>query len=285
MARAVELTYRYLGVDATYIAELTDAGQVNVVSAGDAAAFSVLPGEDPAPDTPFRLTHLAAELPCVIRDAAADGRAGDLPPGHPIPLGAFIGVPLRLSDGERFGALCGLSRTPRPALDDRDVRFMSMLGELIVEDLHEHRRQQKLRAALLGLIEAEDLKVAYQPIIDLQSEDCLGIEALARFPEPFAKPDWTLAAAQGFGLSMELERLVVSQAWKVLPLLGPGQFLALNLAPDALLELAAGASLRDDLPLDQVVVEVTEHSVVDCYETLHRELKPATRARTADRRR
>jgi EAL domain-containing protein (putative c-di-GMP-specific phosphodiesterase class I) len=73
---------------------------------------------------------------------------------------------------------------------------------------------------------------------------------------------------------MELERLVVSHAWKVLPLLGPGQFLALNLAPDALLELAARASLRDDLPLDQLVVEITEHSVVDCYETLHRELNP-----------
>jgi EAL domain-containing protein (putative c-di-GMP-specific phosphodiesterase class I) len=272
MARAVALAHRYLGVDATYIAELTNAGQVNVAAAGDGAAFNVVPGDDPAADAPDRLTGIAAELPCVIRDAAADERVED--PDPATPLGAFIGVPLRLSDGRPFGALCGLSRTPRPALDDRDVRFMSMLGELIVEDLDEHRGQQQLRAALRGLIEAENVKVAYQPIIDLQTDHCLGIEALARFPEPFAKPDRTLAAAQRFGLSTELERLVVSQAWKILSLLGPGQFLSLNVAPDALLDLARRANLRDDLPLDQLVVEVTEHSEVDCYATLHRELRP-----------
>jgi EAL domain-containing protein (putative c-di-GMP-specific phosphodiesterase class I) len=100
------------------------------------------------------------------------------------------------------------------------------------------------------------------------------VEALARFPDPFTRPDRTLAAAQTFGLGLELERLVVSQAWKILPLLGPRQCLALNLAPDALLELARRANLRDDVPLSQIVVEVTEHAAVKSYGALHRELAP-----------
>jgi EAL domain-containing protein (putative c-di-GMP-specific phosphodiesterase class I) len=60
----------------------------------------------------------------------------------------------------------------------------------------------------------------------------------------------------------------------MLPRLRPGQFLALNLSPEALVELAHRANLREDLPLGQLVIEVTEHSVVDSYAALHRELGP-----------
>jgi EAL domain-containing protein (putative c-di-GMP-specific phosphodiesterase class I) len=151
---------------------------------------------------------------------------------------------------------------------------MSMLGELIIDDLDEQRRQEQFRSDIVELIETENLEVAYQPIIDLRSDRCIGIEALARFPEPFSRPDHTLASAEQVGLSLELERLVVIQAWKMLPLLGPGQFLALNLSPDALVELARRANLRDDLPLGQLVIEVTEHSVVESYAALHKELTP-----------
>jgi hypothetical protein len=46
---------------------------------------------------------------------------------------------------------------------------------------------------------------------------CLGVEALARFPEPWARPDRTLAATATVGLGLALEELVVRQAWDVLP--------------------------------------------------------------------
>jgi EAL domain-containing protein (putative c-di-GMP-specific phosphodiesterase class I) len=270
--RVVELSQRHLGVDAVFITELAGGGEICRAAAGDAASFDIVVNHRTARQTTYSRRLLAGEIPSVVPDAGADRRVAEL--AADTPIGCFIGVPLHLSDGTLYGALCGLSHSPAPGLDERDVRFMSTLGELVVEDLDERRRQEQLRSDLLGLIEGQEVEVAYQPIIDLRSHECLGLEALARFPEPYTRPDRTLAAAQSFGLRVELERLAVSEAWRIIPLLGRRQFLALNLAPDALVELARRANVRDDVPLSQVVVEVTEHSVVDCYEVLHRELEP-----------
>ena len=86
--------------------------------------------------------------------------------------------------------------------------------------------------------------------------------------------DQAIATAETFGLDIELERLAVSKAWQAIPLLGPQQYLALNLGPRALVELASRANTTPDLPLSQLVIEVTEHSAVDSYAALHRELNP-----------
>jgi EAL domain-containing protein (putative c-di-GMP-specific phosphodiesterase class I) len=245
LSHVVELTRRHLDLDVAFIVELAEESrQVYRAVAGDAAAFGIVVGED----------------------ALATARAARVE--------TCVEVPMLLSDGGRYGTLCGLSRAARPDLGTRDTDFMSMLGEVIIEELDALREQQQLYTAILRLIETEDLKVAYQPIIDLRSGQCLGVEALARFPKPFTRPDVTLAAATRLGLGLELERLVIREAWKTLPKLGPGQYLALNVSPHVLVELARRANLRDDLPLSQLVVEVTEHSVVDCYAPLLDELAP-----------
>jgi EAL domain-containing protein (putative c-di-GMP-specific phosphodiesterase class I) len=272
--RVVELIHRRLGVDVVYIAELTGARQVYRAVAGDAASFDVVLDDGPGAEATVCSRLLAGEIPGLIRDVAADGRVADLSVTGRARPGSFIGVPLWLSDGSLYGALCGLGRAPAPDLDEHDLRFMSMLGELLAVDLDERRGEERLRSDILGLIEREDLQVAYQPIMDLHDGQCLGIEALARFPEPFARPDETLAAAQRLGLSLELERLVARQAWNMLPRLAPAQFLALNVSPGALVELARRANQSEELSLAQLVVEVTEHAIVECYEDLHRELTP-----------
>lgn len=272
--RAVELAHRHLRLDVAYIVELTDAGAVYRAVAGDSSAFHIALDCDAPVHTAFCRQLIAGRIPNVVSNASADGRTAELPLAHHARVEAFVGVPLRLSDGTPFGALCGLAHTPRPDLNERDARFMSLLGEAIVEDLDEHHERQRLRSDILRLIDSEDVRLAYQPIIDLQSDRCMGIEALARFPAPYSQPDWTLGASRRIGLSLELERLVIREAWKILPRLADGQFLALNVAPDALVELARRANLRDDLPLSQLVVEVTEHSVVDCYGPLLQELTP-----------
>jgi EAL domain-containing protein (putative c-di-GMP-specific phosphodiesterase class I) len=275
--RVVELTLRHLGVDAVYIAELTGARAVYRGVAGDAASFQVVIEDDPSAESTYCGRLVAGGIPGLIRDAACDERVADLPLTRDAPVGSFIGVPLWLSDGSLYGALCGVNHTPAPNLDEQDLRFMAVLGELITADLDDLRRQERLRSDLLGLIERDDLRVAYQPIFDLHREDCLGIEALARFPEPFGGPEETLVAAGRLGLRLELERLVARQAWNMLPLLGRGQFLALNVSPGALVELAHRANLAEDLDVSQLVVEVTEHAIVECYEDLHRQLTPLRR--------
>jgi EAL domain-containing protein (putative c-di-GMP-specific phosphodiesterase class I) len=274
LERVVALAHRHLGLDVVYVAELTSAGVVYRAAAGDVSSFEIAVDGGAAGHATYCRRLVAGAIPNVLRDAAADERVTDIPVTRDARIGSFIGVPLRLSDATLYGALCGLSHAPDHTLDERDVRFMSMLGELVVHDLDEQRDEEQLYADIMHLVEDESLDVAYQPIIDLRGDRCVGIEALARFPEPFAAPDLTLASAKSVGLSFELERQAIVQAWKMIPLLGPGRFLALNVSPDALVELARRANLRDDLPLDRIVVEITEHSMVDSYKALHDELAP-----------
>jgi EAL domain-containing protein (putative c-di-GMP-specific phosphodiesterase class I) len=274
LLRAAELTHANLRLDAAYVVELTDDGPVYRAAAGDTGAFHVALDCDSPAHAALCGALLAGRLPSVVADAAADPRLEELRFAHRVPVGAFIAVPLRYSDGAPFGVLFGLTHLARPDLEDRDTRLLSMLGEAIVDDLDEHRTRERTRTDIQRLIEKEDLRTAYQPIIDVRSDRCVGIEALARFPAPFSKPELAFAAGHDVGLGLELERLVIREAWKMLPRLGPEQYLAINVAPHALVELARRANLRHDLPLEKLVVEVTEHSVVDCYRPLLKELAP-----------
>jgi EAL domain-containing protein (putative c-di-GMP-specific phosphodiesterase class I) len=271
--RAVALAHRHLGLDVAYVAELTGGRQVYRAVAGDAASFKINLDDGPPVEATYCHRMVVGEIPNVIRDTA-EASVAQLPITREARIGSYIGVPLRLSDGTLYGTFCCLSHLADPTLDGREVRFMSMLGELIVDDLDDDRRREQLRADIEQLIESKTVDVAYQPIIDLRNGGCLGIEALARFREPFVGAAQTLAASAEVGLSFELERLVVRQAWEMIDDLGPGQFLALNLTPGALLELARRANLRNDLPLPQLVVEVTEHAAIDSYPMLGAELAP-----------
>jgi EAL domain-containing protein (putative c-di-GMP-specific phosphodiesterase class I) len=272
--RLVELAHRHLGLDVVYVAELTDGNRVCQAVAGDGASFGFAVGDGAPSEGTYSQLLVAGEIPNVIPDTSTDRLASRLRATREMGVGAFIGVPLRLSDGTPYGTLCGMDHKADQTLSKRDVRFMTMLAELIIYDLDERRRQERLRIDLTNLIDAARIKIAFQPIIDLHSGACLGVEALSRFPEPFGPADVTFADAEAVGLGLELERLAVSEAWKVLPRLGSDQFLAFNVSPGALVELARRAQQRNDLPLASLVVEITEQSVVQSYTTLRDALAP-----------
>lgn len=271
--RVLELAQRHLGLDVVYVTELVGSHHVYRAVAGDCASFHIALDEGRS-DTTYCERLLSGTIPNVIPDTGADHRVGRLRITTAARIGAFVGVPLRLPDGTPTGCFCGLRHLPDPTLSERDVRFMSMLAELIIADLAEQQRKEQLRAALLDLIEAEGLEIACQPIVELRSGRCIGLEALSRFPDPFGSPQLTFAAANEVDLGLELERLAVCRAWRVLDSLRPDQFLAVNLSPLVLLELARRAERRYDLPLSSLVVEITEHAVVDFYSELRHALEP-----------
>jgi EAL domain-containing protein (putative c-di-GMP-specific phosphodiesterase class I) len=278
LERIVVMAHRHLDVDAVYIVQMTGRGPVYRAAAGDTASFGIAVDMDHPPEATYCERLAAGEIPALILDADADGRVPDLPQAPGGRTGSFIGAPLRHADGLLYGALCGLSLTPASHLDARDVRLLSMMADSLVGDLDKGRASEQLRSGVERLVEAEDVAIAFQPIVDLQDNRCLGVEALARFPDPFSRPDRTIATAERFGLSLELERLAVRKAWEVIPLLGEQQFVAVNVAPHGLVELARRANQKDDLPLSPVVVEVTEHAAVESYTSLHRQLDPLRKA-------
>jgi EAL domain-containing protein (putative c-di-GMP-specific phosphodiesterase class I) len=271
--RVSALVQRHLELDLVYVTEVRDGVLVLRAWAGDAApAAAAVGAELPAQGTYSRLL-LDGTLPGVIPDTGSQRGGADVPTVRG-GVGAFLGVPLRLSDGSLYGTLCGIKHRPDHSLGARDERFMRMLAELVVGDLDEQRRVETLSGGLSDLIEGERVDIACQPIVHLPSGRCIGVEALSRFPAPFSRPDLTFAAAGEVGLGLELERLAVRKAWELLPVLGGGQFLSINLSPGALVELAGRAIGRADLPLPSLVVEVTEHAVVARYDELRKVLTP-----------
>lgn len=281
MDRIVQLAYRHLGLDLVSVTEVTDGYMHIRAMAGNARSFGISADEltvslesTLASQPTFTELLLARAIPNVIPDTADDPLVADLRVSTVGCIKAFIGVPLHRSDGSPYGALCGLSHQPDRSLDERDVRFLSMLAELLVPELDETRRKQQLHVELSRIIDAQDVAVAYQPIMDTRRRRSLGVEALARCRPPFEQPSDAFAAAYEVGLGFELERLMARRVWPVLQRMTGDQFLTLNLTPDAIVRLARRAAVHDDLTLDRLVVEMTEHTQVPDYDALRTELQP-----------
>src|SRR5207302_5677598 len=100
----------------------------------------------------------------------------------------------------------GLAQGPRPDFFERDVRLLSMSADLLLRYLDDQRDLDALRAGISMLISQRHLDIAAQPIFDLRGGNCIGVEALARFPEGWGPPDVTFRAADDAGLGVELER-------------------------------------------------------------------------------
>ncbi|HET6793735.1 MAG TPA: EAL domain-containing protein [Acidimicrobiales bacterium] len=126
---------------------------------------------------------------------------------------------------------------------------------------HKHRVQAVVNAG-------ERLRVVYQPLVGLGDGECVGYEALARFDGSEPPTEW-FQEAHELGLGVELEILAVRRAMEGF---GADGLLCVNVGPetltcDALLELVEHCPFAN-----RVVLELTEHAVVDDYEGMRRAL-------------
>jgi EAL domain-containing protein (putative c-di-GMP-specific phosphodiesterase class I)/ActR/RegA family two-component response regulator len=129
--------------------------------------------------------------------------------------------------------------------------------------------------ALSDAIAAGEIDVHYQPKLDMQTGILRGVEALARWKHPelgFVPPDRFIAVAEREGLIQGLTMSVMARALAQAALWnshGLKMSMAINLSPSLLVsptlvqeivDLVAGHGLQTD----QVILEITESSVVDC---------------------
>ena len=121
------------------------------------------------------------------------------------------------------------------------------------------------------LADPDDLTLVFQPIVDLAAARVVGYEALSRFPGT-ASPEVWFAAAHDAGLGPELEALALHKALAARADLPPDTFLTVNVSPHLLGTAPVRAALDsvDDLRL--VVLELTEHAVVEDIPSLTRQL-------------
>jgi EAL domain-containing protein (putative c-di-GMP-specific phosphodiesterase class I)/AmiR/NasT family two-component response regulator len=133
---------------------------------------------------------------------------------------------------------------------------------------------ERLRASRIERVIAEqDFRILFQPVVDLHSRKIAGVEALARFlPEPYRTPDLWFDDAWKLGLGLDLELAAILMALDSARAL-PDVILALNVSPTAVRsrQLREALLQYDDRLL---VVELTEHAVVEDYDALNDALQP-----------
>ena len=124
-----------------------------------------------------------------------------------------------------------------------------------------------------GLIDDPSrIQLVAQPIVDLQRGIVTGYEVLSRFQlEPRTSPDRVFAEANRQGLGPELEATVVARALELALHKPPNCFLTFNVDPGHLSTPELGRVLADR-ELSGVVVELTEHRVIEDLAPLVRQL-------------
>jgi EAL domain-containing protein (putative c-di-GMP-specific phosphodiesterase class I) len=217
------------------------------------------------------------DLPHLVRDILDDERTADLPITRDAGVGAYLGVPIRLWDGTLYGTLCCLSRTAEPTLNERDVRFMRVLAEIVADQLDREQlesEKHKLEwSRIRSVLDENVIDVEFQPVFDLNDCKIVSLEALARFwREPMRSPSAWFAEANEVGLGAELELAAVSSALKRLDEFPPDVTLALNVSPVTAIDPRFCALLLD--VADRLVIEITEHAQVNDYDTLQFALAP-----------
>ena len=113
---------------------------------------------------------------------------------------------------------------------------------------------------------AQAPKVVFQPIAHLPQLRVVGYEALSRFSaRPRVGPDQWFAAAARIGREADLSALVLEKALSTRATLPRRTFLSVNVSPEVLLSDRVQRLLERG-PLDRMVFELTEHSIVTDYE-------------------
>jgi EAL domain-containing protein (putative c-di-GMP-specific phosphodiesterase class I) len=222
---------------------------------------------------------LDGKLPPVIPDVSAFPDVAGLPAVRIMRVRSYVMAPVQLSDGTLYGTLCAFGFTADANLDERNralVELLASAAAVIIEpEIREQRRRAEISSRLSTVIEAEGPVLLLQPIVDLATGRRIGAEALSRFPADWERPpDVCFAEAHSVGLGHRLELLALQRAADHLPRVGG--YVAMNVSPATLVTREC-RELLDGLPLDRILLELSEHEPVEDYGALTTTLAPFRR--------
>ncbi|HVC70663.1 MAG TPA: EAL domain-containing protein [Acidimicrobiales bacterium] len=147
---------------------------------------------------------------------------------------------------------------------------------------HGDRNRLRLESDLVHAIERHQLRVLYQPVVELHTDGVVGFEALARWEHPefgTISPLDFIPIAEETGLIVPIGRWVLGQAcaqarrWQVahrrpLPLTMAVNVSALQLQEPSFVEEVQAAILRHLLPPETLTLEITESVLLDKSTTI-----------------
>jgi EAL domain-containing protein (putative c-di-GMP-specific phosphodiesterase class I)/CheY-like chemotaxis protein len=198
---------------------------------------------------------------------AAPAAGGTMTSVHPEgSRGETAWAPLR-SRGDLLGVL---AITGSAASGDVFGRSLSLAidvsavaAALLAPSLESWSLTETLRAGITQVLDQRAFSTVLQPIVELDSMNIIGYEALTRFHDG-TSPELRFAEATEVGLAVSLEVATMVHALRAVRHLPKVGHISLNVSP---LVLVACPDLRDILAeADRpVVLELTEHDRIDDY--------------------
>jgi EAL domain-containing protein (putative c-di-GMP-specific phosphodiesterase class I) len=124
------------------------------------------------------------------------------------------------------------------------------------------------RQRIIDVLERGNLSIAMQPIIDLERDRWVSVEALARFPDGRGPDLWFREAAE-MGLGVELELLAVTSALARAGDLPSDIGISINASPSLILDARLSTAIyQSGIALDRLTLEITEHAAVTEYDDI-----------------
>jgi diguanylate cyclase (GGDEF)-like protein len=259
----------YLQMDVGFISEFTEGRRIfrQVDSSNGSAPIQV--GGSDALDDSYCQRVIDGRLPELIPDAFDFPAALKLPVTLALPVRAHLSVPIHLQDGQIYGTFCCFSSTADRTLNDRDLDIMRMFADLVGRRIDKEQAVDKaydeVRTRIQAVLSNDALSIAYQPIYNLGQQKVVGFEALSRFTaEPYRPPNIWFDEAARVGLGIELEIRAIEKALAGLVEFPPDIYLSVNASPGAIISGEVERAL-ELAPLDRIMLEITEHSVIQEY--------------------
>ena len=137
----------------------------------------------------------------------------------------------------------------------------------------EQEADQAVRGDIERFVSGHGVWMVFHPIVDLETREEIGVEALARFGSiPMKPPDQWFAEATALELGLQLQLRTLKEALEALPKIPDGAFLSVNCSHRAAASPEFGERLEG--VEDRIVLEITEHEAIEDSAALAETLAP-----------
>jgi len=210
---------------------------------------------------------LSARTKIVIFSSFAD--ESDL---MPLLQAGIDGYVIKGSPPERLLDAVDAALAGEQYLAPRVNRFaMAQLSNRLLAEEQVAMRGMRLRQKIGAVISSSAFSVVFQPIIEMHRDTAVAAEALARFGERGRSTAQWLGDADVAGLRVPLELALARAALSELSNLDPKLAMAVNVSPATIVSGRLHEVLTG-VPVERVVLELTEHARVDDYAAVRKGL-------------
>lgn len=278
LADLLALVRKHLDMDVAFISEfINDERVFKVVDNPSENQIVKVGNADPINET-YCQKITDDKLSPIITNTYANPITKAMPVTEKLGIGAYIGVPINLSNGKLYGTFCCYKSHHDESLNDRDLSFLNIISEiatgLIEKNLSKSISRNHAKSAIEQIISDNDISIYFQPIFSLKNNKVAGFESLARFfTTPYKTPDVWFKEAKKVGLNEALEMLAIKNAVTNIAKFNNSTYIAINCSPSHILSGALENTLQN-IDCTRLVLEITEHSPIPDYEKMRTALTP-----------